>query len=349
MLVVAVYAVCPSRLAFLVCWHLVAALLRCPTPLCPPLLPLWSQPTAITARERGNDEARPALVCAHAEESLYDACCMLRDQRVHRLPIVDAPTNGSLMMLNHWIVLRFVYEHLQPRSRSRDGGGGPEGAPAAAVAAPRVGHPSSADRLRPGGGGSPGSGADGPNGVGGRGGGDGMEDASAGGGGGGGGGPNGPTPTHDPSTDGTPPTGHVSDLFDLTVSTLGLGTFGAILSVTEATPLVAVLQLLSEQRLSAVPVVAPDGTLVNVFARVDVRELATDDRRPLNLRERLGDVLQRLRPEGFAVATCAATDSVRALFSRFDAARKHRLYCVDGGGRLLGVVSLSDVLRYFLD
>lgn len=74
---------------------------------------------AITARERGNDEARPALVCAHAEESLYDACCTLRDQRVHRLPIVDAPTNGSLMMLNHWIVLRFVYEHLQPRKIGR--------------------------------------------------------------------------------------------------------------------------------------------------------------------------------------------------------------------------------------
>lgn len=335
-------------MAFLVCWHSVAALLLCSTPLCHPVA-LWSQPTAITARQRGTDETRPALVCAHADESLYDACRMLRDQRVHRLPIVDAPSNGSLMMLNHWIVLRFVYEHLQPRSRSRGRGDGPEGVLGAAVAAPRVGDPSSADRPRPGGRASPGSGMDGPNGVGRRGVGDGMEDAAAAGGGGGGGGPNGGTAPHHPSSDVAPPTGHVSDLFDLTVSALGLGTFGAILSVTEATPLVAVLQLLAEQRLSAVPVVSPDGTLVNVFARVDVRELATDDRRPLNLRERLGDVLRRLRPDGFAVATCAATDSVRALFSRFDVARKHRLYCVDGGGRLLGVVSLSDVLRYFLD
>lgn len=298
---------------------------------------------AITARGRGHDEPRPSLVCAHADESLYDACCTLRDQRVHRLPIVDAPSNGSLMMLNHWIVLRFVYEHLQPRSRSRTRGGAEGGLAAGAArggdAGSEVGPP------RPGGA-SPRSGTDGLNGVGGRGRRDGMEDASAAGGEGG---PNGGAPSHATGDGSGGPSGHVSDLFDLTVSALGLGTFGAILSVTDATPLVTVLQLLSEQRLSAVPVVTADGLLVNVFARVDVRELATDDRAPLNLRERLGDVLRRLRPAGFAVATCAPTDSVRALFSRFDAARKHRLYCVDGEGRLRGVVSLSDVLRYFLD
>lgn len=297
----------------------------------------------ITARERGNDETRPSLVSAHADESLYDACCTLRDQRVHRLPIVDAPSNGSLMMLNHWIVLRFVYEHLQPRSRSRDRRFAEGGA---LPAVPRGGAAAlEAARPRPGGT-SPRSGTDSPNGVGGRRGHDSMENAAAAGGEGG---PNGGAPPHVTDGGGDGSSGHVSDLFDLTVSALGLGTFGAILSVTEATPLVTVLQLLSEQRLSAVPVVSADGVLVNVFARVDVRELATDDRAPLNLRERLGDVLRRLRPPGFAVATCAPSDSVRALFSRFDAARKHRLYCVDGGGRLRGVVSLSDVLRYFLD
>lgn len=296
-------------------------------------------------RQRGHDEPRPGLVCADADESLYEACCTLRDQRVHRLPIVDTPSNGSLMMLNHWIVLRFVYKHLQPQERPHGGVGA---APRYTVAGGGVGGAAGGGgRQRPASA-SPRGGADSPNGAI-AGGPDGMDD------GGGGGGPNGGS-THSTTdgesagaTEAAASTGHVSDLFDLTVSALGLGTFGAILSVTEATPLVAVLQLLSEQRLSAVPVVSPTGALINVFARVDVRELATDDRQPLNLRESLGDVLRRLRPPGFEVATCAASDSVRMLFTRFDAARKHRLYCVDGGGQLLGVVSLSDVLRYFLD
>lgn len=329
----------PSTDGLVCCCHSVVAL---------PLYPTCCRNTAIIARERGHDEPRPTLVYAHADESLYDACCTLRDQRVHRLPIVDAPSNGSLMMLNHWIVLRFVYEHLQPRARSRDraAGGFSGGAEGGGPPVLRAGEPASAARPRSSDA-SPRSGTDGPNGVGGRGGRrDGMEDTTRAGDGGDG--PNGGPPPH--VTDGgSGPSGHVSDLFDLTVSALGLGTFDGILSVTESMPLVSVLQLLSEQRLSAVPVVSTEGALVNVFARVDVRELATDDRAPLNLRERLGDVLRRLRPPGFTVATCAPTDSIRALFSRFDAARKHRLYCVDGEGRLRGVVSLSDVLRYFLD
>eukprot|EP00168_Porphyra_purpurea_P010377 TRINITY_DN2555_c0_g1_i9.p1 TRINITY_DN2555_c0_g1~~TRINITY_DN2555_c0_g1_i9.p1 ORF type:complete len:492 (+),score=83.47 TRINITY_DN2555_c0_g1_i9:1030-2505(+) len=279
-------------------------------------------------KDRGNDGSRSGLICANAEASLYDACCTLRDKRVHRLPIVDSPSNGSLMMLNHWIVLRFVYEHLQPRSR-----------PGVTLAG-ASGRQGDGDQVRTRPGASPASGTDGPNGVW-----DHMHgDPSAGGG------PNGGTVDRDPSgAAAAESSGHVSDLFDLTVSALGLGTFGGIMSVTEAMPLVSVLQLLSEQHLSALPVVSPTGALINVFARVDVRELATDDRQPLNLRERLGDVLHRLRPAGFQVATCCAGDSVRVLFTRFDAARKHRLYCVDDGGQLLGVVSLSDVLRYFLE
>lgn len=138
-------------------------------------------------------------------------------------------------------------------------------------------------------------------------------------------------------------------LFNLTIAQLGIGTFTGLVTVRNTNTLLEVLDVLMEQKLSAVPVVDEAGKLRDVYSRTDVSALARDDVSSATLEVTVTDALSRIRPRDFGVATCRRVDSLRSVFEKFEQTRKHRLYAVNNHGVVEGVVSLSDLLVYFLD
>lgn len=217
-----------------------------------------------------------------AEASLFDACRMLRDMHIHRLPIL-AGGNLLLCTLEHWRVLSFVNEHL--------------------VGQERVDAEEGVDGEASGGAG-------------------GMDEHAA----------------------GVP----AADLFSLNLDQLALGTFGNMITINQTDSLLTTLDAMAQHNLSAVPIVDNDGILRNVYSRSDITVLARAGGEPINLDQTVLQALTPIRSQEFVVDTCRRWDTLRVIFQKFEVSRKHRLYVVGEHGHVEGVLSLSDVLAYFL-
>lgn len=138
-------------------------------------------------------------------------------------------------------------------------------------------------------------------------------------------------------------------LFGMTIAQLGVGTFSGLLTAREGWSLAQVLDLLSEHKLSAVPILADDGALKDVYSRSDITALARGSISVASLEISVMRALSGQRTRGFRVATCTKGQTLRQVFETFERTRKHRLYAVDEHGKLDGVLSLSDLLAYFLN
>eukprot|EP00123_Amoebidium_parasiticum_P012323 comp21280_c0_seq1/m.29044 comp21280_c0_seq1/g.29044 ORF comp21280_c0_seq1/g.29044 comp21280_c0_seq1/m.29044 type:complete len:352 (-) comp21280_c0_seq1:83-1138(-) len=134
---------------------------------------------------------------------------------------------------------------------------------------------------------------------------------------------------------------------DYTLEELGIGTHQDIATVRADTPLIQVLNLFVERRVSALPIVDENDKVINVYAKFDVINLARE-RAYTNLDIPVKEALAH-RAKGFeSVITCRDTDTLRTVIDQIVRARVHRLIVVDDMGRVSGVVSLSDVLQYLI-
>lgn len=117
-----------------------------------------------------------------------------------------------------------------------------------------------------------------------------------------------------------------------------------------------VVHMFSEKSISAVPIVDADGVVVNLYETVDVItlvRLGAFQGLSLTVREALNQ-----RAKDFpGVVICTASDSLDKLLQLIKRRRVHRLVVVEGEeeerrggkkGRLLGIITLSDVLRYIV-
>ena len=57
---------------------------------------------------------------------------------------------------------------------------------------------------------------------------------------------------------------------------LGIGSWDTVQTIKRDTPIIAALALFLEKRVSALPVVDDDGRLVDIYAKFDVINLATE-------------------------------------------------------------------------
>jgi len=126
-----------------------------------------------------------------------------------------------------------------------------------------------------------------------------------------------------------------------------LGTYDNVVTASMDTPVIDVLQRLVERSISSVPIINSEGIVYNVFEAVDVITLIRggvyDD---LNLS--VGEVLKK-RPADFpGIYTCSVTDGLDTIFDTIRKSRVHRLIVVDDHFRLIGVLTLSDILKYIL-
>ncbi|KAH9946671.1 hypothetical protein B0H21DRAFT_393723 [Amylocystis lapponica] len=136
----------------------------------------------------------------------------------------------------------------------------------------------------------------------------------------------------------------------------GYNRFHPIATATLSTPVFDVVHMFSARGISAVPIIDEDGIVVNLYETVDVITLVRlGAYQSLDLT--ISEALNQRSPDFPGVVICTASDSLGTLMQLIKKRRVHRLVVVEGEeeerrggkkGRLLGIITLSDVLRYII-
>ena len=113
------------------------------------------------------------------------------------------------------------------------------------------------------------------------------------------------------------------------------------------TPVIDAIQLLSQNGIASIPIVDENGVLIIVYEAVDVLGLIKGGiYNDLSLS--VGEALMRRSDDFEGVYTCTKHDKLSTIMDTIRKARVHRFFVVDNDGRLVGVLSLDDILRYIL-
>ncbi|KAJ3568066.1 hypothetical protein NP233_g5960 [Leucocoprinus birnbaumii] len=117
-----------------------------------------------------------------------------------------------------------------------------------------------------------------------------------------------------------------------------------------------IVHMFSERAISAVPIVDEEGVVLNLYETVDVITLVRlGAYQTLDLK--IKEALTQRSPDFPGVVICTASDSLGTLLQLIKKRRVHRLVVVEGEeeekrggkkGRLVGIITLSDVLRYIV-
>lgn len=131
-------------------------------------------------------------------------------------------------------------------------------------------------------------------------------------------------------------------LYKKTIYELSIGTYSKLITATPEERLLDVVKKLANHSITAVPIVDSSGTVINVYSRTDVMYITKD----FDLDQSVEDALKS-RPK-IPVYTCEKTDSLFKVVGHLSKSRIHRLIIVDGDGKVQGIVSVSDIIQFFL-
>jgi CBS domain-containing protein len=113
-----------------------------------------------------------------------------------------------------------------------------------------------------------------------------------------------------------------------------------IITIEPTADLAAAVKILADNRIGAVIITGADRRVAGILSERDiVRSLA--ERGPSVLTEQVGQVMTR------KVVTCAEADTVGDIMERMTAGKFRHVPVVESG-RLVGVVSIGDVVKYRL-
>jgi CBS domain-containing protein len=112
----------------------------------------------------------------------------------------------------------------------------------------------------------------------------------------------------------------------------------AVYSIDDAATLQEAAQMLDQKKVGAVVVFDDNGNVEGVLSERDiVREIAR--RGPTVLRERVGTIMSR------QVITAGPEDTLDDGLARMTERRVRHLPVLDGDGRLVGVISIGDLVK----
>jgi len=135
--------------------------------------------------------------------------------------------------------------------------------------------------------------------------------------------------------------------FDKSICDLNIGTYNDIETAHHSTPIIEALNKFVKRRISALPIVDEGGRLIDIYAKFDVINLAAE-KTYSNLDISLKQANEH-RNEWFeGVHSCKQTDTLFSVMEKIVKAEVHRLVIVDENNRVMGVVSLSDILSYLV-
>ncbi|XP_062507202.1 5'-AMP-activated protein kinase subunit gamma-1-like [Corticium candelabrum] len=131
-----------------------------------------------------------------------------------------------------------------------------------------------------------------------------------------------------------------------TIGELLIGTFQNIAMIQEDTPIIVALNVFTERRVSALPIIDEQGRVVDIYAKFDVMNLAAE-RTYNNLDIPVKEAL-RHRTWFEGVHTCTSMDTLQTVIDRIIEKQVHRLVIVDMEKHLVGIISLSDILKFLV-
>ncbi|ESN97886.1 hypothetical protein HELRODRAFT_187315 [Helobdella robusta] len=135
------------------------------------------------------------------------------------------------------------------------------------------------------------------------------------------------------------------NFMEKSIGELGVGTYKDIITVTHETTLITAITLFVDHRISALPVVDSSGSIIDLYAKFDVFNLAIDKSYD-DLNQTIGHSLKERRERIEAVSTCLVTESLSVVMERIVRAEVHRLVVVNASNQVVGVISLSDILHF---
>jgi CBS domain-containing protein len=126
----------------------------------------------------------------------------------------------------------------------------------------------------------------------------------------------------------------------MTVKAIVSGKSPDVITIEPTASIDAAVKILAEHRIGAVIVTGPDQHVAGILSERDiVRSLA--ERGPSVLAEQVGQVMTR------KVVTCSESETVANIMERMTAGKFRHVPVVERG-RLIGVVSIGDVVKYRL-
>ncbi|KAI9301017.1 the adenylate sensor from Amp activated protein kinase complexed with Amp [Cunninghamella echinulata] len=131
------------------------------------------------------------------------------------------------------------------------------------------------------------------------------------------------------------------------LSELKIGTYEEIATATMATPVIKVINMFVELNISAVPIIDENGVVLNVYETIDVMSIARSGKYN-QLDIPVGEALEA-RPKNYpGVHTCRLNDTLLSIFRTIRKQRVYRLIVVDENNKLIGIVSLSNILGHLV-
>ncbi|XP_030373553.1 5'-AMP-activated protein kinase subunit gamma isoform X3 [Scaptodrosophila lebanonensis] len=128
---------------------------------------------------------------------------------------------------------------------------------------------------------------------------------------------------------------------------LKIGTYDNIETADESTSIITALKKFVERRVSALPLVDGEGRLVDIYAKFDVINLAAEKTyNDLDVSLRKANEHRNEWFEG--VQKCNLDESLYTIMERIVRAEVHRLVVVDENRKVIGIISLSDILLYLV-
>ncbi|XP_070072840.1 uncharacterized protein SNF4Agamma isoform X2 [Drosophila takahashii] len=128
---------------------------------------------------------------------------------------------------------------------------------------------------------------------------------------------------------------------------LKIGTYNNIETADETTSIITALKKFVERRVSALPLVDAEGRLVDIYAKFDVINLAAEKTyNDLDVSLRKANEHRNEWFEG--VQKCNLDESLYTIMERIVRAEVHRLVVVDENRKVIGIISLSDILLYLV-
>ncbi|XP_034839747.1 uncharacterized protein [Maniola hyperantus] len=128
---------------------------------------------------------------------------------------------------------------------------------------------------------------------------------------------------------------------------LRIGTLNDIETATEDTSIIEALRKFVNRRVSALPLIDTEGRLKDIYAKFDVINLAAE-KTYNNLDVSLKKANEH-RNEWFeGVQKCKLDETLYEVMERIVRAEVHRLVVVDEEDKVIGIISLSDLLMYLV-
>ncbi|BGP50522.1 AMP-activated serine/threonine-protein kinase regulatory subunit [Rhodotorula kratochvilovae] len=170
-------------------------------------------------------------------------------------------------------------------------------------------------------------------------------------------------PSHEGSNSGDYPDAPASTASEEAEAAAALGVsdrFFPLSTATMQTSVFDVVHIFSERGISAVPIVDEDGVVLNLYETVDIVDLVRQNAYQV-LHLSIADAINMRSPDFTGVMTCTPNDTLATILSFVRERRCHRFVIVEPEdvpargdqpprkkGSLVGVLSLSDVLRFLV-